>query len=282
MIYIFDAANRETHGKYLRQMHQQRHDIFVKTLGWYQLESLFELEIDQYDTRLATHLLSVDKNARVMGGVRVMPTTFGTFLGEQYRDKMFDQAYEFGPTVWEMYRLFVSDSDWVSSAGHPVRREVMLSLYEFLLQKGAEKVVAVSDVKAFEKLPPFWQAREIGHRSTYGIRGGADGECALVEIPIKAEILSATKKVLGYETTQLARAEKTLEPAPVSILPEEIYAVNKWLSYHPDKIRQARQLLGRSDTDPGALKEFKNMVQQAVKHALTKGADPAPVEGRLH
>ena len=282
MIYIFDAGNRETHGQYLREMHRQRHDIFVGTLGWYQLESLFGLEIDQYDTRLATHLVSVSDQGDVMGGVRVMPTTFGTFLGEHYRDQMFDPGYAFGPKVWEMYRLFVSDSDWTSKGGHPVRREVMLSLYEFLLQRGAEKVIAVSDVKAFEKLPPFWQAKEIGRRSTFQIRGGADGECALVEIPIKAEILDVTKKVLGYEGCQLARAEAVLDPAPVKVLPEEIYAVNRWLSYQPEKIHEARQMLKHADADAEACQAFKHLVGRAVKHAMTKGKDKAVTEGRVH
>lgn len=282
MIYSFDLNHRTIFGGYLREMHKQRYDIYVATRGWIELDSFFDLEIDEYDSPLATYLLSIE-GQRVLGGIRVMPTSIGTFLGEHYKEHLFDKNYAFGEGVWEMYRLFVSDPEWRSDGGHPVRRELMLSLYEFLLKQGAKKLVAVSDASLVEKLPPFWSFREIGERSTFKQRGAGDGECALVEIDITQEIYDTTCKMLGYQKSALSAPENSLEEWPEQIRPEEIYAVNKWLHFNPENIRTSRDFLqAAAEGDKKAAAAFKQLVRKAVGFLMTN-PNPTPTQqAKLH
>lgn len=281
MIYIFDAANRDSHGGYLLDMHEVRHDIFVKTRGWYQLDNVFGLECDEYDSRLATYLLCVD-DGRVIGGVRLMPTTFGTFLGEQYIHLLDDPEYEFGAEVWEMYRLFVTDSKWRSETGHDARREIILMMMEFLYSKGAKKIVAVTDSAMTDKLLPWWTWREIGERSTFEQAGAGDGECALVEIELDAEVLRNNRQFLKFHDDCIMRAEEGLPPKTTNVKPEDMYLLNRWLAAHPEEIRLARDLVSGADTDEGA-KAYRAYVNKVVGACFTGLPEkPALLPGKAH
>lgn len=282
MIYLFNAANRDAYGGYLLDMHKQRHDIFVKTRGWHELDNFFGYEVDQYDSRLATYLLCID-NGRVLGGVRIMPTTFGTFLGESYGHLLKPGAYEPSLRVWEMYRLFVTDSDWLSESGHPARREIMLMMIEYLHNQGVEKVVAVTDSSLPEQLPPWWKWREIGERSTFQQAGAGDGECALVEIDISAEMIAANRKFLKFNDDCLMKAEDGLEPRPSVITPEDMILLHKWLETNPEHIRSTREIVENADKSPSDAQKYKQAVLGAIEGAFgTQPEGSIPVVGKFH
>lgn len=267
MIYIIDANNRDEYGHYLIEMARLRYEIFVETRGWHELDSFFRLEFDEYDSRLATYLLCVDEG-RVLGGVRVMPTIFGTLLGEKFGKYLYNPDYAFGPTVWEMYRLFVADHEWRAPQGHDVRREIMLSLIEFLAEKKADKVVAVSDSSLTAKLPPFWKWREIGERHAFEQSHSGLGQCSLVEIEIDAAMVAMSKKAFKFTGKFFQRAEQGLEPKSALIMPEEYFGVNKWLVENPEFVNTARAASAAAGEDPAALEQFKELVLRSTKSGL--------------
>ena len=283
MIYLIDGGNRDDYSSYLREMGSIRHEIFVETKGWTQLRSYFGIEFDQYDSALASYLVSLDENNRILGGLRMMPTIFGTFLGEQYSKYLYDPDYEFGADVWEMYRLFVNDSDWVSEQGHPVRRELMLSLIEFVIEQGGKKIIAVADSEMLKKLPPFWSWREIGRRSMFKQAHAMDGEAALVEIDVDAEMLSVSKKFMNYHQSTLVRAEKVLEPRRTVMMPEDFYSLQQWLNCNEDYINIVRRVVELADTNETYEKQLRELLLRAVREGVRPKVAGRTLEvNRLH
>ncbi|MBL4791301.1 MAG: hypothetical protein JKY60_20405 [Kordiimonadaceae bacterium] len=270
MIYLFDAGNRETHGQYLEQSFRQRHEFFYKLRGWHHQFSFFNMEIDQYDSRLATYLLSIDDNGVVMGGIRVMSTNFGTYIGEFHGPSITDSKYPacFGENTWEMYRLWVSNPGWRSATGHKVLTEIMLSLMEYLADVGAERVLATGDIPHLEKLPPSWSWREIAPRYSYEEHGRGSVEAMIVEIDISHQMVEATKKFFKFSGKHYMRAEDGLKPRPSLILPEEFSIVNKWLSINPDKVREAVALAEGAQSNQRDLVRFKAMVYEATRAGM--------------
>jgi acyl homoserine lactone synthase len=90
--------------KVLDQMHEFRHDVFVRRLGW-ALPMVNGVERDQYDTTSAKYVVLSDDAGRVTASARLVPST-----GEYMLPKLFPQllgARETPrePGVWELSRF---------------------------------------------------------------------------------------------------------------------------------------------------------------------------------
>jgi N-acyl-L-homoserine lactone synthetase len=281
MIYIIDHENAQDYGGYLMQMHRKRYDIFVKVRRSDELESFFEMEIDQYDSLTASYLLIVDEKT-VIASVRVMPTMFGTFLGDEYVKWITAPEYPrfFGAETWEMFRLFVHDTEWRSKDGHPATRILMVAMYDYLIEQGAKRVVAVSDSALLNRLPSEWVVREIGERIIFEQQGGSLGESALVEIELTAETSKITRANRNYFALEHMRAEEGLKPYPSKITPPEVYAVNCWLEHHPGRIVDARNWLNESEYDQESCSNFKILVAKSLQWSLSSTSTMRDRKGR--
>lgn len=287
MIYIIDGKNRDLYGRYLMQMHKQRYDHFVKVRGWEDLDSLLEYEIDEYDSIAATYVVVVDQG-RVIASIRLMSTYFGTLLGEKYADYITDGEYAggsaseaFGHDTWEMYRLYQDDSDWRSPDGVPAIRMLWVAMMEYLQEQGARRVVAVSDSSLVPRIPPALKYRELGFRHSFKQRNTADGEFALVEIEVNNDSISNLKKMLGYEGNEKVRAEISLDAAPTSIMPEQVYIVANWLENNLDRLREARELLAASNNNIKAALAFKDMVREAMIYSMGSSSTKPEIRGPI-
>ena len=265
MIYIFDNLNRNDYGGHLMQMHKQRHEMFIQARGW-DLNSFFELEIDQFDSPTATYIAVIDDD-RLIASVRLTPTSMNTFIGVNYRENINAPEYpvRFNESTWEMFRLLSVDSDWRSPGGHPAIRLLWVAMLEYLESQQAKHVVAVADTGLLKRIPPVLDWREIGTPSSFDQQSDLGlGSASLVEIAIDKRSNQALRKLLNYTGPTFKRAEQGLTLAPLRVRPEQLYAVILWLEAHPAEIQNARSLFDKAQTDDASLKMFEALVSRAV------------------
>lgn len=286
MIYVVEGRQRKRYGQYLMEMHRQRHKYFVGTRGWAELNNIFEIEVDQYDSPTATYVLLID-GGELIASIRIMPTHFGTLLGDKYAYRIFDKyktndnlPYDFGPNVWEMYRLLVHRRDW-QHEGHPAVRFLMIGMYEYLLSKGADRLLAVSDLALLPMLPEEWTYGEIGSRESFAQSNGKQGLNALVEIPLRPDHVENTRKNRGFHLGKFGLIQDHLPEAPTRILPEQLYMINRWLLSGEYPVSDAKAIVEKAEQDDECYQSFNSLLQQSVRWGW-QGSPSGPERQSCH
>ena len=83
-----------------------RHEIFVEEKGWESLRSVDGLEIDQFDTPDALHMLLYEDD-ELIGYQRMLPTIEPYLLSEIY-PQLCEDDLPCDPQIWEWTRFAVS------------------------------------------------------------------------------------------------------------------------------------------------------------------------------
>tara|TARA_R110002073_G_scaffold211794_3_gene372130 strand:+ start:1762 stop:2379 length:618 start_codon:yes stop_codon:yes gene_type:complete len=139
MIEVVTRENRHDYQTELRQMFQQRHDIFVEQLKWNLPLAKDSLEQDQFDTGDAIYLLSFDKDRTLLGSKRLLPTTKPHLMSELF-PHMVARDIPTGPHIWESSRSCVSPL----CRNKGVIGELFLAMVEVGLMSGIEKITFVA------------------------------------------------------------------------------------------------------------------------------------------
>jgi len=104
-IHVVNRDNRKLYEYLFDDYFRLRYEIYVKERGWKALERPDSRDIDQFDTDAATYLFALEGN-RLVGGLRVVPTTAPTLMSD-----VFPQLALRGPIrrddVCELTRIFV-------------------------------------------------------------------------------------------------------------------------------------------------------------------------------
>lgn len=155
MIRIIDQASRLRYRETLDKHFRLRHDIFVKELGWKDFDVDGEREQDPYDDGNAVYCVSLAANDRVVGCLRLYPSTEPHMLSE-----VFDYLVE-GPVpeqsdVVEMTRLAIARDKRLG----PTYYEMFAGLQEYCLEEGFVGATAV--IKA-NRVPVVQSAGMIVH-----------------------------------------------------------------------------------------------------------------------
>ncbi len=142
MIDVVNSENREHFDNMLKQMWQQRSDVFVEKLGW-DLPVVDGMEIDAYDDDRSTYLLASKDGEEVTGSLRILPTTSGHLMVDLFPEMCAGEP-PVGPKVWEISRFYVlpptrRPKDRVKAAA-----EVLSGVIELALLHGVEKISMVS------------------------------------------------------------------------------------------------------------------------------------------
>ncbi len=90
--------------KMVNLMHEFRHDVFVKRLGW-SLPVMNGVEHDEYDTPDAKYVVISDVPERVTGCARLLPTTKAYMLPELFPQLLGSCATPRDSTIWELSRF---------------------------------------------------------------------------------------------------------------------------------------------------------------------------------
>jgi acyl-homoserine lactone synthase len=159
-VHVVRNDNLPLYHDEMEQCFRGRYQVCVRERGGTELERPDGRETDQFDTANAVHLLAID-NRRVIGGIRLNPTTEPTLLSEVF------PTLSSGPLirsadVYDKTRLWVAKE----RRGGPrpsVESYLMAGCVEFGLALGLSKILSICEpwrVARNEKLG--WTLRLLG------------------------------------------------------------------------------------------------------------------------
>jgi acyl homoserine lactone synthase len=106
MIRIIPGAWRDRHPRLMDEMHKLRRSVFYERLRW-QVTVINRWEIDGYDALDPLYVLSVDEDEKVIGGLRLLPTTGFNMLNDTFSELLPDGEPIHSPLIWELSRFTV-------------------------------------------------------------------------------------------------------------------------------------------------------------------------------
>jgi acyl homoserine lactone synthase len=155
VIRLVNGMDYVAHGDELDQMFRLRKRVFADRLGW-NVSVYGEYEIDSYDMLKPLYVLSMDdQGKRVLGSLRLLPTTGPNMLADTFLELMPDNKPYRSSTVWESSRYCVDTEvvaqDAQGMAGsrglHYATTELLLALCEVGMVAGLTFIVTVIDLR---------------------------------------------------------------------------------------------------------------------------------------
>jgi acyl homoserine lactone synthase len=129
-------------------MHEYRHSVFVKRLGW-SLPLPEGVERDEYDTPEAKYLISRDASERVTACARLLPTTNAYMLPELFPQLLGDCATPRDSGIWELSRFATTvrktREGRVLGLSRPTL-EFLDAVFEFARRNGVSRLILVTSI----------------------------------------------------------------------------------------------------------------------------------------
>lgn len=85
-------------------MHELRHEIFVRRLGW-SLPLIDGIERDEYDHQDAMYVVARDVDGNITACARLIPTVSRCMLTDLFSELLGDQSPPNDPSIWELSRF---------------------------------------------------------------------------------------------------------------------------------------------------------------------------------
>lgn len=150
MIRLVNGMDYVNHGEELDQMFRLRKRTFLDRLKW-DVGTFGHYEIDEYDMRKPLYVLAMDDaGERVLGSLRLLPTTGPNMLADTFYELLPDGKPIRSPLVWESSRYCV-DTEAANSLGAKglsyTTAELLLALCEVGMDAGLEFIVTVIDLR---------------------------------------------------------------------------------------------------------------------------------------
>jgi N-acyl-L-homoserine lactone synthetase len=103
------GCRKELSTKLVTSMHEFRHDVFVRRLGWsfQSLPRLDAMESDEYDTDHAVYLVISDEYQHVNACARLLPCTGPYMLRSVFPALLGNTPAPSDPTIWELSRFAI-------------------------------------------------------------------------------------------------------------------------------------------------------------------------------
>lgn len=142
MIRILTNSDKERSSALFTQMFRARAEVFHKRLGWH-VTVRNGLEYDDYDDFSETvYIISVEPGGKVLGSLRLLPTTGPTMLRNEFAD-FFDRPVDFeSATAWECTRFCVHPGG-TPLGTRKVSTELLAALCKTALDSGVEHIVGL-------------------------------------------------------------------------------------------------------------------------------------------
>jgi len=268
MIHIINRSNRKRYSRQLAQMHKLRHEIFVKRKGWTKLSSAIGMEIDRFDTKLATYYVKLDQEGNVLASIRSVPSKGFTMLSTLYKDICTVEAPPASEDNWELSRYFVSERKFVGDFGHPVKYELFVALIEHSLSNG------IRELSGFMETFFMQRAAQLGWKIELlsGIHDYGEGEGVAMNLRIDEEMLAETRRRLSLHHKVIAGPQEMPQPTVgVTFEAEEVRALAHMLQNQPDSngdLLNLIQSLGSSDAEE--VRQAEGVLDRWIAHEELK------------
>lgn len=165
MILIVTPDVYQEYSWELSEMFRLRHRVFKERMGWVVSSENGE-ERDQFDDCKPTYVLAFGKSSKLVGCMRLLPTTGPYMLKDVFPKLLNDRTPPSDPNIWECSRLGVEGEDSHRTglaAKAMTSAELFCGAAEFFLSRGIHSALGVFDASAgrvfarFE-IRPEWKA----------------------------------------------------------------------------------------------------------------------------
>lgn len=152
MIHIVTPENDYLYREEMEQAYRLRHQVFVKEMGWSDLEKPDGREIDQFDDKHAVHMLYVEEG-KVLGYQRFLPSTRPHLLSE-IMPELCEGERPVGAHVWEWTRFCVE-------RGHREQGRAICPITNMLLTAAVEWGLECGISQLIVQTNPTWLLRMV-------------------------------------------------------------------------------------------------------------------------
>ncbi len=201
MIRLVQGHQRSAFPREMDAMHRLRRKVFHDRMGW-DVAVIRQWEIDGFDVLDPLYVLSVDQNNRVVGTLRLLPTTGFTMINDVFNELLPDNMPIVSPLIWESSRFAVDHEADVPIGPNGISRataELGLGMNAIAMRLGLTHIVTVYDALVHRTLrrahcagEPVAGPHRIGNSLAYAVfyEVGAETEARVRAVSgISGEIL---------------------------------------------------------------------------------------------
>lgn len=201
MIVVIPGEERARFPRLIDEMHRLRRSMFHERLRW-QVTIVNRWEIDVYDALDPLYVLALDDSERVIGGLRLLPTTGCTMLNDSFAQLLPEGARIESPLIWESSRFMVRLDGGGRAEMPMINRtigELGLALNEIGKAAALTHIVTVHDRAMHQMLARCGCAGE--PLAPPKAIGGVETRAAFYEVGVEWE--SRVRRLSGLEALSL-------------------------------------------------------------------------------
>lgn len=160
-IHIVTRDNRHLYKDQMEDTFRIRHVVYVKERGWKALDRPDEREIDQFDTEQARYLVVLE-GERVIGGMRMVPTTAPTLMSELFPQLCIRPLIQ-RLDVFELSRIFVIPEKRGEQTRPNIQDLLLCGVMEYGLEEGMSQFTIVLETWWLPRLQDRgWRVTPLG------------------------------------------------------------------------------------------------------------------------
>jgi acyl-homoserine lactone synthase len=160
-IHIVTHDNSHLYKDQMEDTFRIRYAIYVKGRGWKALDRPDKREIDQFDTEQARYLVVLE-GSRVIGGMRMVPTTAPTLMSDLFPQLCIRPLIR-RPDVFELSRIFVIPEKRGEKARPHIEDILLCGIMEYGLEEGIAQFTIVLETWWLPRLQDRgWRVTPLG------------------------------------------------------------------------------------------------------------------------
>jgi acyl homoserine lactone synthase len=210
MIAVIDQHNVDEYRGLADEMFRLRAREFGERLKW-NVKIVDGKERDRFDDENPLYVIHTDDCKRVLGSLRILPTTGPTVLSEAFSDSLPDASQLSSPDIWECTRFCVDGSIATKEERERITRTsgaLIAALGEIGLSAGIKSYIGNVDaamMRIYRRVG--CDVHVIGHTDKYGRR------VYLGLFPVSAATLRRVKSRLRGMDEVLSWAPRSWQPS---------------------------------------------------------------------
>jgi acyl-homoserine lactone synthase len=162
-VHIITKTNRHLYERELDEHHCIRHRIYIEELRWKGLTPRSDgHEYDQFDFDDTVYLLGLEED-RVVGGLRLVPTTGPHLIADVFSRFASDRGVPRAADIAEWTRVFVVPERREEHGGSKVGSTVIAAMIDYGLQEGLSGISVLMNTFWLPKFLKYgWRVRPLG------------------------------------------------------------------------------------------------------------------------